>query len=347
VSAERSRRWLVALALLGVALCVLLEVVHYRAHTRPDLASFCALGARFDCASVALSSYAVVLGVPLPLWGIIGFALIGAAAWRRSFWTLPLACAAALASLALLSIELFELGSVCLLCEGVHVLCLALALVAWRARRRDPAGSFSPVDTLMLYAPAAGALLALALFMPRYWAAFDWRGALPYAQGITADGDAWIGAEQPKLTVIELVDYTCPHCKAASARTLRALARQPDALRVVRAYYPRIPCDASGDRCLPLRIAACAGEQGKHWQADRYLFERVAWDRALEPARVAADLTLEAQRFSDCLDRPDVYARAAAAWKRAKKLRLPGTPYYVVDGKKMAEPDVARLIQAL
>lgn len=336
-----------ALALLGVALCVLLEVVHYRAHTRPDLGSFCSVGARFDCASVALSSYAVVLGVPLPLWGIAGFALIGAAAWRHSFWTLPLALAATLASLGLLAIELFELGSVCMLCEGVHALCLVLALVAWRARRRGLAGAFSLADTLVLHAPAAGVLLALGLFMPRYWAAFDWRGALPYPQGTTAEGDAWLGAEQPKLTVLELVDYTCPHCKAASARTLRALARHPDALRVVRAYYPRIPCDSTLDRCLPMRIASCAGEQGKFWQADRYLFERVAWDRALEPARVARDLDLEVARFSDCLDRSDVFARAASAWKRAKKLRLPGTPYYLVEGKKMAEPDVARLIQGL
>lgn len=335
------------LALVGVALCALLEVVHYRAHTRPDLSSFCSVGERFDCASVALSGYAVWLGVPLPLWGGVGFALIGAAAWRRSFWTWPLALAAALASLVLLALELLVLGSVCLLCEGVHALCFALAFLAWRAHTREPAGPFSLMDTLMLHAPAAGVLLALALFLPRYWSAFDWRGALPYPQGTTADGDAWIGAEQPKLTVLEFVDYTCPHCKAASARSLRALARHPDALRVVRAYYPRIRCDAATDRCLPLRIAACAGEQGKFWQADRYLFERVAWDRALQPATVAADLSLQATRFSECLDRPDVFARAAAAWKRAKKLRLPGTPYYLVEGKKMAEPDVARAIHAL
>jgi hypothetical protein len=62
---------------------------------------------------------------------------------------------------------------------------------------------------------------------------------------------------------------------------------------------------------------------------------------------VADDLTLERERFLACLDRPDVVARAAAAWKRAKKLRLPGTPYYVVDGKKMSESEVAGRLQAL
>jgi uncharacterized membrane protein len=344
----RTRKLELALALAGGALSAVLEWVHYRAHTQPTASSFCSVGQHLDCASVALSRYSVWLGVPLPLWGLIGFVLIGVAAWRRSRWLLPLAALATLASLGLLLVELVVVRSVCLLCEGVHALSLALLVLAWRTRKLEPAARFEPTEALLGLAAASGLLLALGLFLPPYWGAFGWREPVPYAQGTTADGDPWLGAPEPKLTLVEFVDYTCPHCRAASARTLRALARHPAELRVVRAYYPRSPCDPhASSKCLPARVAWCAGEQGKFWQADRYLFEHVTWDAALDPARVAADLELERDRFSACLDRPDVFDRAAAAWKRAKKLRLPGTPYYLVDGKKLSEVDVARRIQAL
>jgi uncharacterized membrane protein len=344
---SRVRLTLFALVLVGALASALLELVHYRAHALAQASSFCSIGERFDCASVALSRYSVWLGVPLPLWGLLGFAAIGVAAWRRSPWLLPLAALATLASLGLLLVELFAVHSVCLLCEVVHAVCAGLLLAAWRARKDEP-GAFGASDALYVFAPVSGLLLALALFMPQYWAAFGWRDPVPFAQGTTAEGDAWIGAAEPKLSVIEFVDYSCPHCRVASARSLRALAQHPAELRIVRAFFPRIACDGkAGGNCLPLRAAACAGEQGKFWQADRYLFEHVSWDKELEPVRVAADLELERDRFMACLDRPDVVARAATATKRARKLRLPGTPYYVVAGKKMSEADVDRLIRAL
>jgi uncharacterized membrane protein len=350
VFAEHSRkRWLlIALAFVAALVSALLERVHYRAHALAAASSFCSLGQHFDCASVALSRYSVWLGVPVPLWGVVGFGAIGVAAWRRSPWLLPLAALSLVASLGLLLVELVFVRSVCLLCEVVHVACVALCLVAWRGRRREPPPPFTLSDTSAVLAPAAGVLLALGLFLPRYWGAFDWREALPFAQGTTEEGDAWVGAAEPKLTVIEFVDYTCPHCRAASNRTWRALTRHADELRVVRAFFPRIACDGKrGGNCLPVRIALCAGEQAKFWQADRYLFEHVTWDKELDPARVAEELALARDPFSACLDRPDVVARAAGAWKRAKKLRLPGTPYYLVDGKKRSESEVARAIDAL
>jgi uncharacterized membrane protein len=350
VSVERSRTraLLIAPALLGAALSGALEWVHYRAHARAASSSFCSFGEQLDCASVALSSYSVWLGVPVPLWGLLGFCSIGIAAWRLSSWLMPLTLLATLASIGLLLVELLRIGAVCLLCEGVHASSLALLLVAWRAKRAGVLTVFRAADALYALAPAVGLWLALRLFLPPYWGVFGWREVIPYAQGTTPEGDAWLGAAEPKLSVLEFVDYSCPHCKAASARTLRALARHPGELRVMRAYFPRSPCDEqTAANCLPARVAACAGEQGKFWQADRYLFEHVRWDRELDRMRVVDELMLERERFMACLDRPDVVARAAAAWKRAKKLRLPGTPYYVVDGKRLSEAEVARLIQSL
>ena len=100
-------------------------------------------------------------------------------------------------------------------------------------------------------------------------------------------------------------------------------------------------------RCLPTRIALCAGEQDRFWQADRWLFEHTEGGVEPSPADAAQALGLDAARLTQCLKRPATFERAAAEWRAAKKLRLPGTPYYVVDGRRTSAADAERLIDAL
>lgn len=342
------RKWAIGLSLAGLLLSIALQVVHYRAYTAPNATSFCSLGERLDCASVALSSHSVLLNVPLAAWGVVGFLTIAAAALLGSRWLLPLAVVAAAGSLALLAIELVFVGAVCLFCEGVHVVSFALVYVALTIDRRERATLASFRATWLLLVPAAVTLVVLGLVLPRYWGAFGWKGDVPFAHGKTPEGDPWIGAEEPKLTLMEFTDYSCPHCAAASAYTLRQLAKHPRELRVVRGQYPRTPCEPRVEgRCLAVRIALCAEEEGKFWQADRWLFAHATQRRELDAAEAARDLQLDRERLDVCLDQDHVFARAAEAWHRAKKLRLPGTPYYRVEGKLMTQVEVAKLLSAL
>ena len=45
-----------------------------------------------------------------------------------------------LGSLALLAVQLFAIGSVCLLCEGVHIACAVLLVLSWRQREGRAVG---------------------------------------------------------------------------------------------------------------------------------------------------------------------------------------------------------------
>src|SRR5690606_36033193 len=99
----RGHKLALASCALGALLSAVLEVVHVRAHTR-YAESFCSVGERFDCTSVALSSDSVLLGLPLPVWGIVGFAVIGALVWLRSSAALWPALFAALGSIPWLAV---------------------------------------------------------------------------------------------------------------------------------------------------------------------------------------------------------------------------------------------------
>lgn len=348
-SPRLNSRWIgVGLAALGLLLSGWLEVVHYRAYTAPSTESFCSVGAKLDCASVALSRFSVFLGVPLPLWGAVGFLALLAAAWLRSRWLLPLAALAALASLGLLGIELFAIGSVCLLCEGVHVVALLLLVFAWR-QRAHATDSYGKLGSLLpVFVPALGVVVALLLFLKPYWGSFSWKGDVPFAQGVTERGDPWIGAEQPALVVEEYTDYSCPHCKVTSAHMLRRLAAKPDKLRIVRRQFARMPCPPGKPAsCQLARLAYCAQEQGRFWHADRWLFEHATGRHEVDVGEAARDIALDEPRLRACIVREDTYARAEADAKESRKKRFTGTPQYVANHKILTGQRLTELLDEL
>jgi uncharacterized membrane protein len=346
--AFRSRRWVLALAGAGALLSLALELIHRRAYLDPDDNGFCSFGGRIDCSSVALSSHSVLLGVPVALWGCAGFLALFLAAWQSSRWLLPLAALAALAGVAFTALSAFLIGAWCLPCELAHALSFAIALLAWRGRGELAQGWAARSATVMVLAPPLGLVLAGAAFLPRYWSGFDWKSELPFHQGRTAEGYAWIGAEQPRLTLEEFIDYSCPHCKAASARSLRRLAEHRDALRIVRRFYPRTMCEPRSEaRCLATRIAFCADEQGRFWRADRWLFEHAAGGHPPSLDEASVDLGLDRSQLAACVARDATFERAIAEWRRAKKLHVPGTPYYANGDQIITAGAAARLIDSL
>lgn len=98
----------------------------------------CSESATINCLKVTTSSYAVILGVPVAVLGLVFFVAMTAlclpAAWRRpgpTGQTLMrlriLGCAVGVVSaLYLVGVELFGVDAICLWCTGVHVLTFAL-----------------------------------------------------------------------------------------------------------------------------------------------------------------------------------------------------------------------------
>lgn len=334
-----------ALAGLGLALSLWLELLHVRAYLSPSQASFCSIGETLDCTSVALSRFSVLFSVPVPLWGAIGFLAIGVAAFLRSRWLLLLTGAAAVAAVALLAVELVQVGALCLLCEAVHVTSFILFWLALRHRSELTGRFMNRDDTLLVFGPPTGIMLALVLFAPRYWGAFSWTAKPPFPHGKTSDGYPWIGAENPTLTLDEFTDYGCPHCKAMSARNLRRLAAHPHALRIVRRQYPRSICRKNvKGTCGPLRAAYCAEEQGKFWQADRFLFEHGTDRKRPTPPMLAQAVGLDLAKLEACMQRPDTYERAETETRVAVKMKIQGTPVLLVGGKRVSEETLNTLL---
>jgi uncharacterized membrane protein len=106
-------RWvLIVLAVLGIVVSSLALREHYREDTSP-----CSINARWDCGIVNHSPYAVVMGVPVAIIGIVGYVFMGVLAFRRLRLLLLLAALGGLCfSLYLAHVEASILGVWCIYC---------------------------------------------------------------------------------------------------------------------------------------------------------------------------------------------------------------------------------------
>ena len=342
MSPKTGRSIAVALAAAGLLLSAVLEYVHVKTYLDVTADSFCTVNATLDCGQVALSRLSVLLGVPLPVWGMLGFGSLLVAAWSRSRLLFPLAAFAAVASVALFFESWLHVGSLCMFCEAVHVVAVALAIVAWKLP--DPEPISGRVLWNALGVPAALFVLA-ALFIPPYWVFALWTDGPPLPTGTDDEGRHWIGVEQPEKVLHEFVDYNCPHCAVSSNLMKMELMGGAD-IQVVRRHQPRNPCKVRAKEvCTAMRAAHCAGAQGKFWEMDSWLFAHVAGKGYVNPRAGAEVIGLDVEAFEVCLESEETWAWAEAESKIAKKKRILETPTYLVDGKRYDAKEARKLVK--
>jgi protein-disulfide isomerase len=173
-----------------------------------------------------------------------------------------------------------------------------------------------------------------------------WLGDVPFPTGVDEQGRPWIGAENPEVTVVEYTDYACPHCRIGSSRLRMRLAAHPDELRIVRGQQPRMRCVASRVSCQFVRAAVCAGDQGKFWQMDSWLFAHAPEGGfTLDLEAAARDVGLDHDELARCWSDPTTMERAEVLGKDARDAKIRETPAYVIDGEKLSPSEAHELLE--
>ena len=350
-----------ALCSVGLLASIHLAWLHYRVHTDPGFHSFCAINDSFNCETVAESSYAVFLGLPVAVWGILGYLLMGLLAVLSRFSArreaahaglIMLSCSAVVCSLALAVVSYCVICSFCLFCTVIYVINAALVAVLlgmtrlrifpWREAFRECARALWSYRLTILLCFLC--VSAAAVCFPKYWekSGKERRGDGLWS-GITDEGAHWIGAEQPLLTVTEYSDYLCPHCRRGHLMLRELLSAHPGRVKLIHKHFPL-------DRaCNPLvkrpfhegacRLAAaayCAGEQGNFWEMNDRLGRTpaatsVPSDEVL--LGLAVDLGLNRLKFDECVRSDRAAAAVRADIASGLSLGISGTPSLVVDGQ--------------
>jgi protein-disulfide isomerase/uncharacterized membrane protein len=345
---------------VGICLSADLLRLHINVHTDPDYQSYCAMSERVNCDTVALSNYAVFLGLPVAIWGLLAYLAMGVLAVgglrerpRTAAWPFGLlywlSLSAALVGSFLFGISHFVIESMCIVCLGTYLVNFALLSTSYGALRRiDLAPTTALFDDIRSVSagPWPGALFAATLalavallwtIVPSYWQVETSATPRGIRIGETLDGHPWIGAINPILEIIEYSDYQCPHCRRGHVAVRNLVEAYPDQVRLVHRNYPLdhhcneiVANPFHENACQYARMAFCAHENGRFWEANDYLFAHGYNQAPVSVQDLAAEVGIDAEAMATCVS-------SAAAGRAVKEdlatgrgLGIRGTPTYVI-----------------
>jgi protein-disulfide isomerase/uncharacterized membrane protein len=353
------------LAMGGLGVSVELTRIHYLTHTDPSYHSICAVNAKINCESVAQSPFSVFAGLPISIWGLLAYTVIGVLAlWglitRRlhAHWPQGIMFAtftgAFLASAILAWISFFLINSMCIFCMslyGINTALFAMGLIIARVSRVNPftvlivdlKAIFSRPVVLVIFALlGGGAVLGAELFVPPYWQHIGWKELPDLPTGVDEDGLHWIGAREPLVTVTEFSDYECPYCRRAHRNARGMTAKFSDSVRLIHQHTPLDKaCNPDVKRvfhkraCEFAKAAECAAEQDKFWKMNDALFS--IQDSVRTPDvnvnHLAARIGLDMTQFERCMGFERVMRIIRRDMKAAKKRKVKGTPTFFVNSQ--------------
>lgn len=340
------------------------------AATHGSYTSFCNVNSKVNCDAVLMSSYSMLLGVPMAAWGLASYVVLGFFLYRRSK-TVGAARAQAsglalgfagwnvVVALYMAAVSTFAIGILCLLCAAMYVLIALTAVVVWQLARVDDAGGQPFLTSQRLLAaggamvagvlalgaaqfvtrPVSGATMTVADVKSRDREFYDWYTTRPITKDLPAATHSKGPADAP-LTIIEFSDFECPACGMAF-RDLHELAdRHPDLVRIVFHHFP-LDSDCNPNvttrmhrfACQAAIASECAARSGKFWEYHDLLFrgqDKLGRD---ELVAKAVGLGIPAAEFTTCLDDPAARARVSSDANAGGKLGVKSTPTMVLNGR--------------
>jgi len=147
-----------------------------------------------------------------------------------------------------------------------------------------------------------------------------------------ADAGRWYsqGKEDAPVTIVEFTDYQCPYCRRFDQNTFADLKKNYIETGKVRFLARDLPLEFHANAQRAAEAARCAGDQGKYWEMRQELFA-VGGELSREAmVRDAQSLALNEPAFTSCLDSEKHKAEILADLAESTRLRISGTPTFVV-----------------
>jgi protein-disulfide isomerase/uncharacterized membrane protein len=246
------------------------------------------------CEAIKQTALARPFGIPMPVFGLIGFALVVgvllARGPRARALHIGLAAAGAFVGAFLLCYQLV-IGHICVYCTITDVSALVgLGAAWWRMRQElDPPTSSAPIGLSL-------GLVASSVATPAVVGA---RLEPPVPPPILAELKQ---TPRGQVTVVDFVDFQCPYCRQMHGDLAPILKKHPGKFRVVRKEVPLSFHHHARDAA---RAECCAELLGRgDAMADELMASPVENLTPEGCAELAAKLGLDKQAFEKCVADP-------------------------------------------
>ena len=349
--------------ILGFLDALYLCVSHYRVYTDIGYASFCAVSKAINCDTVSQSSFSILFGMPVPVWGVLGYGfliLIFPFLFQKKnsenrLWTLFFVIVSLFSvySLVLAFVSTYYIHSYCLMCVGLYAVNLALFFYSYRIFRTDKntrffgrlvkdMGYLKSTASPLLLSMKAFCVMAVVLwfFFPKYWTFEIKKEMTVLPSGITEDGSPWMGARNPEITIVEYTDYLCFQCKKMHFYLRSLVAKHPDRIRLV---HKNFPLDAAFNFAISenlhtgagqmAMLATYAGFKGRFWEMNDLLFQMDHSRGTIGLNEIAMKLKLDTNELSWALEQDQIRLHLKKEIAQGAKAGVTGTPAYIINGK--------------
>jgi len=147
---------------------------------------------------------------------------------------------------------------------------------------------------------------------------------------VSVDDDPIKGDPKAPVTIVEFSDYQCPFCRRFHEQTLPSLDTEYISKGKVRYAFRDYPLEFH-QNALPAALAAnCAGEQGKYWEINDFLFknpDKLEVPNILSSAR---SLGLNKEELEKCINEKRYQSEINRDMEDARKYGVRGTPSFFI-----------------
>lgn len=236
------------------------------------------------CSQVLASRWAFFMGEPVSSYALGVYLLTLAMLWlvrpwriaqpRKLAWQIMLGAGVVIFTIAIwfTILQAFVIGNWCLYCSAAHLCGAVLAGVLWWC---SPVPWNQRLWTLAIGKVAALAFILVQIFMPTPTGGqvmqfskagnFDQRGGaartiavLNGALQLQPGRMPVVGSPDADYLVLEVIDYTCPHCRALHEQMLTVRQTLPDFGAVILVTPLSSQCNSNLTETAPLHTDACA-----------------------------------------------------------------------------------------
>jgi uncharacterized membrane protein/protein-disulfide isomerase len=354
---------IVLLTLVGLTDSIYLALSHYRVYLDIGYKSFCAISRAINCDTVSQSPYAIMLDMPVAVWGVFGYSFIivlliftaGKSAAKARIWSLLFWVALIFSgySVVLALVSTYRIGSYCIMCIVTYGVNLALLFYVWLIRRRFlnfglVAGT--RMDILFLWQNKGKCISLLALFFatliltwafyPKYWNFQPPPISADIPTGITSAGYPWIGAENAALEITEFTDYQCFQCRKMHFFLRQLMVENPDKIRIIHRHYPmdhelnpivKEPFHVGSGKLALLAVYATF--KNKFWEMNDLLYEIGGRKKPIGTQELAKILDLDRNELVRSISNRSIRYRVKHDISTGNRLGINGTPAYLIDGE--------------
>lgn len=321
-----------------------LKLVAFRLITLIALAATCAslldyilpspafCGFKAGCDEVIHSAYGRLLGVPLPVLGLLAFGgfytLTMFPGTRMGKLVGPAALVAGLCGLGLIGIQVFLIRQLCPLCLITDA--AALLLAAGELGISPPKQPPAQPPRRWLWTGAA----AVAIVGPLLWPLLQ--PIPPVPQQVKA---YW---EPGKITVVEVTDFECPYCRQTHPAMVKFLEEHGHELEFVRLVRP-MEEHVHAQAAARAYHCACRQDKGEPMASALFHADDLTPDRC---GQLAESLGLDMDPYRACVADPatDQRIEQLTGWVQQTDIR--GLPVIWVQDQRLFGAQTAASLRA-